>query len=89
MRRSYNEVRQIAHALPEDQRILLANSLLESVASSENPTDGGEVAAAWNDEVKRRLDRIDSGAVKLIPGDRVRAEIIERLSPQARARLRV
>jgi len=89
MRRSYDEIRQIAHSLPEDQRILLANSLLESIASADVEADGGEIAAAWNDEIKRRLDQIDSGAVKLITGDRIRAEMIERLSPQARARLRV
>jgi putative addiction module component (TIGR02574 family) len=89
MRRSYEKVRQIAHTLPEDQRILLANSLLESVASTENDADGSEVTAAWSDEIRRRLDEIDSGSVKLIPGDQVRAEMIARLSRQARERLRV
>jgi putative addiction module component (TIGR02574 family) len=89
MRRSYEKVRHIAHTLPEDQRILLANSLLESVASTENDADGSEVTAAWSDEIRRRLDEIDSGSVKLIPGDQVRAEMIARLSRQARERLRV
>lgn len=86
MRRSYEEVRQIAQTLPEDQRILLANALLESVISTAH---GGEVSNDWNDEIKRRLDQIDSRSVNLIPGDQVRAEIIARLSPKARARLRV
>lgn len=89
MSRSYEEVRQIAHTLPEDQRILLANSLWESVASVENEAEGSEVSAAWNDEIKRRLDEIDSGAVNLMPGDKVRTEMIARLSPQARVRLGV
>ncbi len=89
MSRSYEEVRKIAHTLPEDQRILLANSLWESVVSVENVADGSEVSAAWNDEIKRRLDEIDSGAVNLVPGDQVRAEWIARLSSQTRARLPV
>lgn len=86
MRRSLEEVQQIAHTLPEEQRILLANALLESVVSMR---DGNEVSAVWNDEIKRRLDEIDSGSANMIPGEQVRAEIVARLSPQARARLRV
>jgi putative addiction module component (TIGR02574 family) len=88
MRRSFEEVRQIAHTLPENERILLANSLWESVVSAEPEADGAEVAAAWDDEVKRRVEEIDSGVVKLLPEDEVRAEIVARLSLRARARLR-
>jgi putative addiction module component (TIGR02574 family) len=89
MRRSYEEVLQIAHSLPEDQRILLANSLWDSVVFGVGEEDGSAVASAWDQEIELRLNEIDSGAVKLIPGDQVRAEMIARLSPQARVRLRV
>ena len=85
MPRSLEEVRQIAYELPEDQRILLAESLLESVESSEDEAEEGAVDAAWGEEIKRRIDEIDSGAVETIPGEQVRAEMLESLSPQARA----
>ena len=88
MPRSFEEVRQIANELPEDQRILLANSLWESIVPAEDEASGCDVAAAWDDEIKRRLTEIDSGAVDLIPWEQLRAEMIESLSPQARARLR-
>jgi putative addiction module component (TIGR02574 family) len=83
---SYEEVRQIASELPQYQRILLANSLWESIGLDKD--DAAAIEAAWDHEIKRRLDEIDSGAVEMIPGEQVRAEIIESLSPQARARLR-
>jgi hypothetical protein len=44
MAHSYEEVRQIAHELPEDQRILLANSLWDSVETAEDE-------AAWRKDV--------------------------------------
>jgi len=44
MAHSYEEVRQIAHELPEDQRILLANSLWDSVETTEDE-------AAWRKDV--------------------------------------
>jgi putative addiction module component (TIGR02574 family) len=87
MPRLLEEVRQIAYELPEDQRILLAESLLDGVESSEDEADGGAVEAAWGEEIKRRLDEIDSGAVEMIAGEQVRSEMLESLSPQARARL--
>lgn len=79
----------MVHELPVEERIRLAKSLLESAAELESDSGESEIAAAWKDEIKQRLDEIDSGRVTLIPGDQVRAEMIERLSPQARARLRV
>jgi hypothetical protein len=44
MPRSYEEVRQIAYELPEDQRILLANALWDSVETAEDE-------AAWQKNV--------------------------------------
>jgi len=79
MPRSYEEVRQIAQELPEDQRIQLANSLYESVVHEEPERTEAEIAVAWEDEIKRRLDEIDSGAVKMIPGEEVLARMNARL----------
>jgi hypothetical protein len=47
MPRSYEEVRQIACELPEDQRILLAEELFESLG----PDNVLEAHAAWQKEV--------------------------------------
>ena len=55
MQYSFEEVEKLAHALPEDQRIRLANSLYESVGEEGQGTEA-EIEAAWGDEIKRRLD---------------------------------
>ena len=68
MQYSFEEVEKLAHALPEDQRIRLANPLYESVGEEGQGTEA-EIEAAWGDEIKRRLDEIDSGKVKMISGD--------------------
>lgn len=47
-----------------------------------------EAEAAWSDEIKRRLDEIDAGEVEMIPGDEVMARMLDRLSPEARTRLK-
>jgi putative addiction module component (TIGR02574 family) len=65
MQPSFEEVEKLARALPEDQRIRLANSLYENVADEEHASEA-EIEAAWGDEIKRRLDEIDSGKVKMI-----------------------
>jgi putative addiction module component (TIGR02574 family) len=49
--------------LPPEEREWLAECLL---IKDESPS-AAEVESAWSDEIKRRLDEIDSGAVKLIP----------------------
>jgi putative addiction module component (TIGR02574 family) len=78
--RLLNEARQ----LPPSEREWLAECLLiddESVSAT-------EVESAWDAEIKRRLDEIDSGAVEMIPGDEVMSRMLSKLSPEARARLR-
>jgi putative addiction module component (TIGR02574 family) len=85
MEHSYEEVHQLAHALPEDQRIQLANSLYQSVSDAEQEASEAEIAAAWDDEIKRRLDEIDSGAVKMIPLEDVLADMDEHIARKRRA----
>lgn len=87
MQPSFEEVEKLAYALPEDQRIRLANALYESVSDEEQAGEA-EIESAWGDEIKRRLDEIDSGAVEMIPGEEVMERMLKRLSPEARARLR-
>ncbi|MGA3334075.1 MAG: addiction module protein [Terracidiphilus sp.] len=69
-----------ARQLPPDEREWLAEFLLiddESVSAA-------GVESAWDAEIKRRLDEIDSGAVKMIPGDEVLARMDVRLKARRR-----
>lgn len=68
------ELLEQARQLPPDEQEWLAEFLLikdERVAA--------DLESAWGDEIKRRLDEIDSGAVKMIPGDEVLARMDARL----------
>ena len=56
-----------ALSLPADARI----GLVEKLLSSLNLPTQNEIDRAWAAEAERRVDQIDSGKVKLIPGKRV------------------
>jgi hypothetical protein len=88
MSRSPQQILEEALQLPSDQIDWLVESLLIKEPISDENESEAEIEAAWGTEIKRRLDEIDSGAVEMIPGDQVRAEMISALSPHARARLR-
>ncbi len=77
MAREVSEILRKALALPPDERAALAGSLLESL--DEHPPDPG-VEAAWSEEIKRRIEEIDSGKVQLIPYEEVRRRLMARLS---------
>ena len=66
------ELLKKALALPPEARAALADSLLESL--DEEPLDEG-VEAAWSEEIKRRIEEIDSGKVKPIPWEEARRQI--------------
>lgn len=83
MNRSVAEILEDARQLPISQ----VNWLIESLLLDGEKETEEAMEAAWNGEIKRRVDEIDSGAVELIPGEQVHAEMIAALSPQARARL--
>jgi putative addiction module component (TIGR02574 family) len=61
--------------LPEAARAALADSLWESL-DHEVDEDAED---AWRQEIRRRLQEIDSGAVKLIPWVDIRRELLDRL----------
>ena len=82
---SAQKILEEALQLPPDE----IDWLVESLLIKEKGEPEAEIEAAWDVEIKRRLDEIDSGAVKMIPAEQVRAEMIASLSPQARARLSV
>ncbi len=62
-------------ALDDSDRAELTDRLLESVELS---TDPG-YAAAWESEIKSRLEGIDAGRIKMIPAENV----IQRLRAEA------
>ncbi len=62
MAHTYEEVHQIACELPVDQRILLANSLWESIERGEFDASEAEVDAAWDAEIGRRVAEIKTGS---------------------------
>lgn len=66
-----------ALALPPEPRAEIADSLLESLDQSAQDED---VEAAWSEEIKRRMDDVDSGKVQLIPYEEVRRRLLARLS---------
>jgi uncharacterized tellurite resistance protein B-like protein len=61
MRHTYEEVQQLARELPEDQRILLANSVWESADAGEEEAGEAEITAVWEPEIARRVEEIKAG----------------------------
>ena len=58
--------------LPEADRAELARFLIESIDESEDPD---VVEAAWGEELRRRVERIEQGKSRLRPAHQVLAEI--------------
>ena len=75
MARDVAELFLEASQLPEGDRAELAGRLLESLHGE--PDEG--VEAAWAEEIERRVRQIDSGEVKTIPWEEVRAKLHARL----------
>lgn len=69
-----SELLKKAFALSTQERGILINRLIASL--DEEPVEKG-VQAAWDDEIKRRIDDIRSGRVRTIPGEDVLKEIAE------------
>ena len=65
-----DELARKARALPPEDRVRLAEELLATVQEVDP-----QVEAAWDEEIRRRIDEIDSGKAKLIPAEEVFAEV--------------
>jgi putative addiction module component (TIGR02574 family) len=72
-----SELLEKALALSTQERGLLIDRLVETLDNE--PAEEG-VEAAWEEEIKRRMDDIRSGRVKTIPGD----ELLVRLKARQR-----
>jgi putative addiction module component (TIGR02574 family) len=62
------ELLRQALTLPDEERAELAASLIDSL----DTTVDDNVEAAWQEEIARRLDEIQSGKVQGIPWEEVR-----------------
>lgn len=72
------DILKAALELSEDERIVLAGELLESVG----PEHGtAEWATSWQQEVARRWQELESGEVKAIPWSEVEQRLKQTLDP--------
>jgi len=70
-KRKVSEIVEEARQLPYGERAELIERLIADSAKDPDP----EIEKAWGDEALRRIEEIESGKVKLIPGEQVMAEI--------------
>ena len=73
---TFDELEQEALALPECERVTLAKNLW---ATFEPPVDPA-IDEAWRAELRRRVDDLDSGRVKAVPGEEVMRRLRERFA---------
>ncbi len=70
-KRKVSEIVEEARQLPYGERAELIEQLIADTAKDIDP----KIEKAWGDTAMRRLEEIESGKVKLIPGEQVMAEI--------------
>jgi putative addiction module component (TIGR02574 family) len=79
MAHTLEEARQIALELPEDQRILLLDSLMESLDHEDGANDA-EIHESWKAEVERRVAEADAGVGVTVSWEEVEAPLRARLT---------
>ena len=80
MSRNAQEILEDARQLPPGE----VNWRIESLLHDGEAVPEAEIEAAWDGEIKRRLDEIDSGAVKPLPLEDVLARMDARLLARQR-----
>lgn len=82
MTMSLPEVEQAMLALNQSEIAALVHRGIQELDHGDDSASQEEIDAAWRDELARRIDDIESGKVKTIPGDEVftsvRAELAAR-----------
>jgi len=68
---SAQRILEEALQLPPDE----LDWLVESLLIKDKSESEAQIEAAWDSEIKRRLDEIDSGAVEMIPLEDVLADM--------------
>ena len=71
MSRETTELLKKAFSLPVAERAELAGSLIESLENTEEEA----VAAAWDEEVARRMEQFDSGKIKPVSIEEARRRL--------------
>jgi len=72
-----SELLEKALALSIKDRSVLISRLMQSLDDEDAPEEG--VEAAWDEEIRHRIDDIRSGRVKTIPGEQVLGRLKARL----------
>jgi putative addiction module component (TIGR02574 family) len=62
------ELLKHALTLPEKERAELASSLIDSL----DPTIDSDAEMAWQEEIVRRLEEVESGRVNTVPWEEIR-----------------
>jgi len=75
MPHTFEEAEKIVFELPEDQRILLANSIWDSIGQAESDATETEVNAAWDPEIGRRVAEIKAGTAVTYSAEEVEADL--------------
>lgn len=70
---TYQQVTNAAMQLSPDERADLAEKLWISIDTPE------AIAAAWDEEIARRIAQLDAGEVETVPAEEVIAELRARL----------
>jgi putative addiction module component (TIGR02574 family) len=71
---TYQQVTQAAMQLRPDERVDLAEKLWVSVDTPET------IAAAWNEEIARRVAQLEAGEVETVPAEQVISELRTQLA---------
>jgi putative addiction module component (TIGR02574 family) len=71
MTTTVDELTMKARSLPAEDRARLAEDLLSSLQEDADPA----TEAAWDKEIRRRLDEVEAGTATLIPAAEVFAEV--------------
>jgi putative addiction module component (TIGR02574 family) len=79
-------LRKLAMQLPYGDRRKLSEELWWSLHPPAEDLPKKEIDAAWGDEIKRRIDEIDSGAVKMIPQEEVLVRMDARIAAKRRVK---
>ena len=72
MTKLVEELSQKARTLSAEDRARLAEDLLDSL--EDGSESASEVEAAWEREIRQRVEEVESGTAKLIPAEDVYAE---------------
>lgn len=77
------EVFETAKALDREQIADLAYQLLRVLDDDSSPVDQDKVDAAWNLELERRVDDLESGTVRPVSHDETVAQARQLLTPRS------